>query len=84
MSDFLNQVQALVRRGEIHLTLHGFRELEADDIRLDEILGSIETAVVVEEYPAFAKGPCCSSTTTITEPFTFCGVSLTDRPHRPH
>ena len=58
MSEFLTRVQALVRRGEVHLSLHGFRELAADDIVLDDIIGSIEKAVLIEEYPAFAKGPC--------------------------
>jgi Domain of unknown function (DUF4258) len=58
MSDILTRVQALVRRGEVHLSLHGFRELAADDIILNDIIGSIENAVVIEEYPAFAKGPC--------------------------
>jgi Domain of unknown function (DUF4258) len=58
MSDFLTRVQALVRRGEVHLSLHGFRELAADNILLDDVLGSIEKALVIEEYPAFARGPC--------------------------
>jgi Domain of unknown function (DUF4258) len=58
MSDFLIRVQALVRSGEVRLSLHGFRELAADDILLDNIVGSIENAVVIEEYPTFAKGPC--------------------------
>ncbi len=58
MSDFLIHVRTLVRRGEVRLSLHGFRELSADDILLDDIVGSIENAVVVEEYSTFAKGPC--------------------------
>jgi hypothetical protein len=58
MSDFLIRVRALVRSGEVHLSLHGFRELAADDILLNDIVSSIENAVVIEEYPTFAKGPC--------------------------
>jgi hypothetical protein len=30
---------------------HGYRELAADDILLDEVLAGIESAVVVEDYP---------------------------------
>jgi hypothetical protein len=59
MSEFLTRVQALVRQGEVHLSLHGFRELAADDIILDNIIGSIENAVLIEEYPAFAKRAMC-------------------------
>jgi Domain of unknown function (DUF4258) len=58
MSDLLICVRALVRRGEVRLSLHGFRELAADDILLDDIIGSIERGAVVEEYPTFSKGPC--------------------------
>ena len=58
MSDFLSHVQALVGRGEVRVSLHGFRELAADDIILDDLVGSIADAVVIEEYQRYAKGPC--------------------------
>lgn len=57
MSDILLRVQALVRRGEVEVSRHGFRELAADDILLDDAVGGAAAAIAIEEYPAFVKGP---------------------------
>jgi hypothetical protein len=85
MSAFLIRVRALVRSGEVRLSLHGFRELAADDILLDDIVGSIENAVVIEEYPTFAKGrafSCCNMTAKVDR-FMCSGVSQPGRRLRP-
>lgn len=58
MNEVLARVQALLRRGEVQVSLHGYRELAADDILLDDIVAGIGTAAVVEDYPSYAKGPC--------------------------
>ena len=58
MSNFLTRVQTLILRGEVRLSLHGFRELAADDIVLDDIIASVENAIMIEENLSFAKGPC--------------------------
>ncbi|MDE2184336.1 MAG: DUF4258 domain-containing protein [Alphaproteobacteria bacterium] len=58
MSEFLSRIMALVRRGEILVSRHGFRELAADDILLDDITNALAGATVVEEYPDYAKGRC--------------------------
>ena len=50
MSDVLARVQELVARNEVRPSLHGFRELAADGILLDDLLGGIEAAVVIEDY----------------------------------
>jgi Domain of unknown function (DUF4258) len=50
-------VQKLLERGEYLVSRHGYRELEADDIVLDEVLAGIEAAVVVEDYPDSRKEP---------------------------
>jgi Domain of unknown function (DUF4258) len=39
------------------LSRHGYRQLAADDILLDEVLAGIESAVVVEDYPDSRKEP---------------------------
>lgn len=58
VSQLLQQVQALVARGEVLVSLHGSEELEADDIRVRDAVNGIAAAVVVEEYPEYVKGPC--------------------------
>jgi hypothetical protein len=57
MTDILARVQALVRQGDVRVSRHGFRELAADDILLGDVIAGMETAIVVEEYPVFVKGP---------------------------
>jgi hypothetical protein len=37
--------------------VHGFWELAADGILLDEVTGAVKAAIVVEEYPEAFKGP---------------------------
>ena len=57
MSQTLAIVQALLKRGEYLVSRHGYRELAADDILLDEVLVSVGSAVVVEDYPESRKEP---------------------------
>jgi hypothetical protein len=57
MSDVLARVQELVARNEVRPSLHGFRELAADGILLDDLLGGIEAAVVIEDYFDATRGP---------------------------
>lgn len=57
MSDTLNAVRALVDRGKVHISEHGYDELVDDDILVADVLGGIVTAVAIEDYPQFAKGP---------------------------
>jgi Domain of unknown function (DUF4258) len=57
LSRILATVQGLLRRGEYLVSRHGYRELEADGILLDEVLTGIESAIVVEDYPDSRKEP---------------------------
>ena len=57
MSQILAIVQRLLKRGEYLVSRHGYRELAADDILLDEVLAGVELAVVVEDYPDSRKEP---------------------------
>jgi uncharacterized protein DUF4258 len=57
MNATLARVQKLVARGEVVTSVHGFRELAADGILLDDLKGGIRAAIVVEEYPDAFKGP---------------------------
>jgi len=58
LSATLEEVQALAVRGEVRVSLHGYEELAADQVRVRDIIDGVATAVVVEDYPDYAKGPC--------------------------
>jgi hypothetical protein len=58
MSETLEKVRALMLRGEIHISLHGYEELAADDIRVRDAIASLGNALVIEDYPNYPKGPC--------------------------
>ena len=58
MSATPEKVQALAVRGEVRVSLHGYEELAADQVRVRDIIDGVATAVVVEDYPDYAKGPC--------------------------
>ncbi len=58
MSKTLEQVRELAARGEVRVSLHGYEELAADGVHVHDIVEGLETAVVVEDYPTYPKGPC--------------------------
>jgi hypothetical protein len=58
LSEFIEKVRSLIRAGDVRLSEHGYDELAEDGLTAREVLGGIEEAVVVEEYPDFPKGPC--------------------------
>jgi hypothetical protein len=56
-SGTLDRVRELVARGEVVASVHGFRELAADGILLDDVTNGVGASIVVEEYPEAFKGP---------------------------
>lgn len=58
MIESFDQVRALVARGEVRVSAHGYEELAADQILVHEAVAGLATAVLVEDYPEFLKGPC--------------------------
>jgi hypothetical protein len=58
LSDFIARVRTLIRAGDVRISEHGYDELAADTLTVDEVLNGILEAVVVEEYPDYPKGPC--------------------------
>jgi hypothetical protein len=57
LSDTLLQIQALVKRGAVYISDHGYDELAKDDIIVGDILNGVANAVVVEDYPDALRGP---------------------------
>lgn len=58
MSETLKLIQTLVARGELKVSLHGYEELANDEIKVRDAVSGLSTAVVVEDYPTYPKGPC--------------------------
>lgn len=58
MSQTLARVKALVSKGELVFSLHGQEEMEADGIGARELVEGTTSAVLVEDYPDYWKGPC--------------------------
>lgn len=57
MSRTLEIVRDLVSAAQIRISEHGRRELANYGISLRDVLDHLATAVVVEDYPDYAKGP---------------------------
>jgi len=57
-SGTLEQIRALVARGDVRVSVHGHDELAADNILVHDIIDGLDKAVVVEDYPTYPKGPC--------------------------
>jgi len=58
MSQTLLWIRELAALGEVRISAHGYDELASDGILVREILAGLADAVVVEDYPDYAKGPC--------------------------
>src|SRR5437870_563850 len=58
MSQTLQLVQQLVAQGEIRISEHGYDELSADNISVEDVLRGVAAADVIEDYPDYFKGPC--------------------------
>ena len=51
-------IKLLVARGEVRISEHGYDEMSADGITIDDILVGVQEGEVLEDYPQYAKGPC--------------------------
>ena len=58
MSQTLEQVRRLVARNEVRVSDHGYEELASDLVFVRDVIDGLGGAVVVEDYPEYAKGPC--------------------------
>ena len=58
MSDFIERVRDLLCAGDVQISEHGYDELAEDGLTAREVIADVMEAVVVEEYPNYAKGPC--------------------------
>lgn len=57
MSQTFEQIRQLIARNEIRISAHGYDELTNDNILVRDVMAGVESAVVVEDYPNYHKGP---------------------------
>lgn len=53
----LERVKALVIKGELRISDHGYDELAADGMLVEDALVGIGEALLIEDYPSASKGP---------------------------
>jgi hypothetical protein len=53
-----DKVRALVQQGDVRVSDHGYDEMSDEDIMARDVLAGVLDGVVVEDYPAYAKGSC--------------------------
>jgi hypothetical protein len=58
LSRIFEKVRTLISAGDVRISEHGYDELVEDGLSAREVLGGVQEAILVEEYPGFAKGPC--------------------------
>jgi Domain of unknown function (DUF4258) len=70
MSNTLDMIRQHISAGRVRVSQHGMQELADDEIDLVEVIDGLGNAVIVEDYPTYAKGPCvlCLHTDSRGEP----------------
>lgn len=58
MSHTFDNIRALTSEGSVQVSEHGYDELAADGLLAKELVEGVEAAEVIEDYPAYPKGPC--------------------------
>ena len=58
MSQTLEKIRDLAAAGDLRISEHGYDELASDQLSAREVVQGLTSAIVVEDYPSFHKGPC--------------------------
>ena len=56
MSQTLEAIRRLVASGDVRISEHGYDELSDDNITVRDLLNGVRAAILIEDYPEFAKG----------------------------
>lgn len=55
----LSQIQPQARAENVRVTQHAQQEMIEEEITLDEVLQTIASAHILENYPEHKRGACC-------------------------
>jgi hypothetical protein len=58
MSHIFENILALIDKGEVKISNHGYDEPAEDGLLAKEIIAGVKTGKVIEDYPEYPKGPC--------------------------
>jgi len=58
MGDTFEKILRLIRDGKLRISEHGYDEIADEGILVRELVANVGEAIIVEEYPAYGKGPC--------------------------
>ena len=56
-SQTFDSIKKLIEQMDVLISSHGYDELANDGIMVKEIMQSVDSAVLIEDYPDFWKGP---------------------------
>jgi hypothetical protein len=56
VSSILETIKTLGGSGDVRISEHGYDELSNDGLSAREIVGGLESAILIEDYPNYPKG----------------------------